>query len=208
MQARSSIHLLPQKAIFSETFQDLASVMKNGWILSGTGVSIKNGTCYINGSGNNIYNKYIGNARSTNVAFKGKYVPTIRLIFTLLNSGSSIFSLQDPFANTNAGYGAELDVGNNSVINAAYFAQFYTALYVNGVQVNTTTYKFYSNILYDFVFQGTTNYIPKNVTLGYRNSGITNNNISVNLFECYNYLLSAGEVADLYQQTLYNDPTK
>ena len=46
------------------------------------------------------------------------------------------------------------------------------------------------------------------MTLGYRAPGGTNNNISINLFECYNYALSAGEVADLYNQTLYNDPTR
>lgn len=206
----SNYHILPSKVIFRETFQDLISIGKNGGIISGSPL-IQNGIATFSG---NEYITYKINLTSGNSTYRAIIIPEIISTNTVILSSNNQNFL--------------IGINNNAQVQGSTdYISLAMNLYVMSNQINYSLIKGKS---YDFIvsidFIGGHWYLYLNGNLiGNNTLNITSRkhidtfnlfggasfgkfNCIAKLVEVYNYALSAAEIADLYAQTLYNDPTR
>jgi hypothetical protein len=194
---QGSLQHISQHCLLHETLQDLASVMKNGGNISGN-VSIRNSIAIMN-TGSISYslkgpiNPFIngltirtkGIMNSTGIIFG--YSTRLGNRYMNLSCSGTFNFYTSPAATTvnlSSFFGKQVDIVISGVVAGAFY------LYING-SLFATSAGIPTQIVYN----------PVNFVISF---GL----IQCNLGEVYGCTLSASEILLLYQQNLYNDPTK
>jgi hypothetical protein len=199
----SNLHILPNKLIIRETFQDLASVMKNGGVVTGP-VTISNSIA--------TFNSVVGNVGNIHYNFRFNNTVTIRYIFKINAQPTQNFYIAGVFAGLNGanGLGGSYISSSLNLVNLVTT----TSIYINGIAVSSYTFSIgvwyeLTEVVTRYLTPYWYSYVLAGLDIGcYSPAHSSYNKISVKLAEVYNYSLSAAEVSDLYTQTLYNDPTR